>query len=124
MIILSFQCSGLGIAHVFEIGNQPWASRLPSQPLLREFAGAGEIQTSKICEPAKMDRCFLRGQGDHWRLQAATNDLSNVPERHSFFGDRLIPCAWLSFLQRESVETGSVEQVHSGPAIASLAHIC
>src|SRR5271170_7756750 len=37
------ECSVFGIAHFFEIGNQPRAGRMPSQPMLGQLAGNDKV---------------------------------------------------------------------------------
>jgi hypothetical protein len=59
-------------------------------------------------EEAKMLRCFLDGLGDDRHVQTLADCLSDLPERHTLFGDRVIPGSRTGLLQREPVEADFV----------------
>ena len=63
------------------------------------------------------------GVGDDGYLQAPANDFSDSSHGHSFFGDSMILGAGFSFFERQTIETGSVEDVDGGPAIVAVAQI-
>jgi hypothetical protein len=58
-------------------------------------------------------------------VQAAADDLSDLPERHALFSDPVIPgsssCGAL--FKHESVKMSGIEPVYRRPAIEPFAHI-
>jgi len=64
---------------------------------------------------------LLRRQADHRHLQASANDFSDVPKRYSLFRDRVVPAPRFLLLQRQPVETSSIEDVRR-PAVKSVTH--
>src|SRR5437016_2660063 len=65
--------------------------------------------------------CLLGGFGDDRYVQAAADCLSDLSQRHAFFGDRVIAGSRGTLLQHESVEMGRIEPVHGGPAVEPVA---
>src|SRR5579872_267118 len=116
-------CYGLGTAHLFEIGNQSGSGWAPSEPLPGLCARSWHIEGREHREPSKMSRRFLRREADHWHLQDAANDFSDLPHRYSFFSDRVVPAAGFVLLQSKPVEMGNIENMRRRPAIESLANI-
>jgi hypothetical protein len=74
-------------------------------------------------KPAKVVDCFLGGLGDDRQVQAPADHASDVSERHTLFGDPLIPGSCGTLLQHEPVEMSSIEPVDRGPAVEPVAHI-
>jgi hypothetical protein len=54
-------------------------------------------------------------------IQAATDGVRNISKRHSLFGNAVIPGARRTLLKRQSEEIRSIEPVHRGPAVESVA---
>src|ERR1700675_207674 len=71
-----------------------------------------------------MISCILGGFGDNRNVQAASNDCSNISERNSLFSNPVKPSPRSSLLKCQPKKIGSIESVHSGPAIEPVAHIC
>jgi hypothetical protein len=69
-----------------------------------------------------MVSCLFRELGNDRHVQTATDDLSDLPARHSLFSDRVVPGA-RSLLQREPIEVSGIEAVHCGPAVEPIADI-
>src|SRR5258708_22212562 len=114
-------CSG--VAHPFEIGDQPRSCRAPPEPCLRLRAVGREIHTGKWRKPSEVTHRFLRRQGNHRHLETLADDFSDVANRDAFFGDRVVPRAGLALLQSEPVEARDIGPVCRRPAIASIVRI-
>src|SRR5690242_4431209 len=83
-----------------EIGNESGSDWAPCQPSLRLHAGTDKVATNENPQPSEMGCCLLSGFGHDWHLQAAAYGLSDLPDRHSFFGDRMIPGTRFLLLER------------------------
>ena len=113
----------LGVAHLFEVGDQGGAGGVPSQAFLREGAGGRHVPTDERREPAKVVGRLFGREADDRHFQASTDDFSDVPNRYAFFSDRVISRARISLLQGEPIETGDIEDVRRRPAVESVADI-
>jgi hypothetical protein len=60
---------------------------------------------------------------DHRHIQVSADYARDVADRHTFVGDRMIVGSGGSLFQHEPVQNGSVEHVHSGPAVESIANL-
>lgn len=58
--------------------------------------------------------------GLHRNFQVAANGLGNIPHRHAFLGDRMIPCDILIILQRHPVKTRDIGNMCCGPAVSAV----
>jgi hypothetical protein len=65
--------------------------------------------------------CFLARLADDRYVQMPTDYLSDLSSRYTLIGHDVIPCSDGTFLKHESVEMSSIEQVHRGPAVESIA---
>src|ERR1700733_8798810 len=97
------------IAHLFEIGDQSRPGRAPCQPLPGERARGWKVSIGECSEPSEMGRGLIQGYGNDRHLQAPADDFRNVAQRHSLFGNGVIPRAWYQLLQRQPVETSRIE---------------
>src|SRR5260370_22034894 len=116
-------CSTIEIARPAEIGNEPRLCWAPSQALLSLRAGGRAVDTNEVREPAKMVGRLLGGSGDDRHVQASADHAGDVPERHALVGDPVIFGSRGTLLQHESVEMGSIEPVHRGPAVEPVPHV-
>lgn len=104
---------GLGIAHFFEIDHQARPGRVPCQLFPGLRAGRRKVAASEGAEPPKMVGGLIRGYRNDRHLQASADDFRNVAQRHSLFGNCVIPRACFQLLQRQPVETSRIEDVHT-----------
>src|SRR5271170_22724 len=74
-------------------------------------------------EPAEVGCGLVRRYADGRDFQAAADDCSHLSNRYSLLGNCMVPASRYSLFQRESVETGDVEDVRGGPAIESVAEV-
>ena len=74
-------------------------------------------------EPAEVGCGLIRRYADGRDFQTAADDFSHLSNRYSLFGNRVVPAPWYSLFQRESVETGDVEDVRGRPAIESVTQV-
>src|SRR6202021_2834547 len=74
-------------------------------------------------QPSEMSCCLVWRQTNHRHLQASANNFRDVPDWYSFFCDRVVSGSCLPLLQGEPVETGRVEDVSCGPAVAPVAYV-
>src|SRR4029077_2567689 len=114
---------GREIVRPVQISNESGPGWAPSESLLGLRARTDKVATNEHPYPAKMGCCHLGGFGHDRHLQAAADGLSDVPKRHSLFGDRVMPGPCFLLLERQPVEAGSVEDVHGRPAVESVAHV-
>ena len=70
-----------------------------------------------------MISCLLGCFGHNRNVQASSDDFSNLSERNSLFSNPVKPSPRRSLLKCKPKKMGSIESVHSGPAIASVAYI-
>ena len=66
---------------------------------------------------------FFRGFAGDRHVQSPANGVGDVFQRHTLFGDCVIPVAGRSLLQREPIKAGGVEAMRRGPAVASVADV-
>ena len=66
---------------------------------------------------------FLGGLGDDRHVQAAADSFSDLAERYTLFGHRMIPGSRRTLLERQSVESGRIENAHRRPATEPVAHV-
>ena len=100
-----------------------WPGGIPAQLFSRLCAGGGDIPCSERCKPAKMSGGLFRRERDHRHLQSSTDDLSDVPDGHSLFRDRMIPGTRVALLQRQPVQVGGIEAVSRRPAVEPVADV-
>ena len=67
--------------------------------------------------------CFLGCLADDRDAQALADHGCDLPERHALVGHPVIPASGRTFLQDKPVEVGSVEPMHGGPAVQTVANI-
>lgn len=65
---------------------------------------------------------FLRDGNDR-QIQAAANGGGNVFERHTLFGDSVVPGFGCALLQRKPIEPGNIRDMRGWPAVLPLAHV-
>src|SRR5260370_2932064 len=103
----------------FETCDYPRPNWAPSEPLARQRARSGTIQTSEASEPSEMLRGLRRGLRDDRQLQAPTDHLSDIAHGHALFGNRVIT-AGRTLLERQPVETRGIGQVRRRPSIPTV----
>ena len=67
--------------------------------------------------------CLLGGLANDRHIQSSADDVSDVSRRDPLVGDPVVVGRGGALLQREPVETGSIEPVHCGPAVHPVAYI-
>src|SRR4029077_13025789 len=103
---------------------EPRLNRSPSQPILRQSAGSRAVHTKKEADPAKMIGCFLPRLADDRYVQLPADDLSDFSSRHALVRHAVISGCSRAFLKHEPVEMSSIESMHCGPAVESVAYKC
>ena len=66
---------------------------------------------------------LFRRDGDYRYAKSSTDGFSDVACGHSLFGDCVIPAPASAILERQPVQTGSIEEVGRGPAIEPIADV-
>src|SRR4029077_1042275 len=75
-------------------------------------------------DPAKMIGGFLRRFADDRNVQATADCLGYLPGLYSLVDDTVIGGSSTTFLEHESVKMRSIEPMHRGPAIKTVANKC
>ena len=107
-----------------QISNNPGLNRPPSQLVLRQRAGSRAVNAKEASDPAKMIGCFLARLADDRYVQATADCLGYLPGLHSLVGDTVIGGSSTTFLEHESVKMRSIDPMHRGPAIQTVANKC
>jgi hypothetical protein len=101
------------IVRPVEISNESgWA---PSHSSLGLRARADKVASNEHPYRAKVGCCLLGDFEHDQHLQAAADGISDVPNRHSLFGDRVIPRASFPGLRISPKITSSSPQRKSSP---------
>ena len=65
---------------------------------------------------------FLRN-GNDGHIQAAADGGGDVFERHTLFGDGVVPGSRCALLQSKPVETGDIRHMRGRPAVVTIADV-
>src|SRR4051812_22490604 len=67
--------------------------------------------------------CFFGRFADNRNVQTSADDLGDLSSRYALIGDAMISGCKGPLLNREPVQMSSIEPVHCGPAITTVAHV-
>src|SRR5438094_837073 len=104
-----------------QIRNESRTGWPPTQSSLCLHARSVNVAANELPEPSEMGSCLLGRFGHDRHFQTAADGLSDIPEWHSLFSDRVIPGPCFLFLQRQPVEARSIEDMHGWPAVEPVA---
>jgi hypothetical protein len=90
----------LEITRLVDIVDKSRLRRLPAQQLARLLARCGRIHAGEHGEPGVAVRGFLGRLAVHRQLKTPADHPGDIPERHAFFRDRLIPRSAKHFCTR------------------------
>src|SRR5207249_792233 len=107
-----------------EIGDQSDLLWTPSQTLLRELARSRGVERGEMREPREVFGCFLGCNAYDRNVQVTSDYGSDVTEWYALFRDAVIPSSRSTLLECKPEEMGSIEPMHRGPSIESIAYIC
>ena len=112
------------VSCLVDVCDEPGLNGVPSQLFPGLPGRRRNVERSEVCKPAKMNSCLFGGFADHRNAQPSSDDFGYIPERNAFFCHPVKPgsCS-RSLLQCKPVQAGSIEPVHRGPAVESLATI-
>ena len=115
--------SDLGITHVPEIGEKGGALGAPSELGTGLRARGQRVPPREEPKEAEMFLGLFPRNGNDRHIQAAADSRGDVFERHSLFGDGMVPGSCCALLQRETVEPGDIRNMRCWPAVLTIANL-
>src|SRR5579871_632901 len=116
-------CSGLRITHISEIREEVGACGIPSKLCAGLRTRSLSVPPREEPEVSEMLLDLFWRDRNNGHIQAAADGYGNIFQRHSLFRDRVIPGSRCALFERKSIESGSVDHMHGGPAIVSVANV-
>src|SRR6266700_2744760 len=115
--------SGLRITHISKIGEEVRTNRVPAQRCAGLRTGNMGVPPGEEPEEAEMLLGLFRCDRNDRHVQATADGGGNLFQRHTLFGDGVVPGSRFELVQSESVESGDICYMRGRPAVLTIADI-